>query len=207
MATAIIEIKATDLQVGDIYDTRCGVADLAFQTITSVEHFTLPGGGDRVEIGYTGDAICNRRILVAGSTVRVKVEAPEAPTAPQSASEHARSVCQPTDHQPKAERTRSGKVGTLHQRAMLAYRNAGKVTTAEFLASIGADADTIRRFASAFGRKVAQAYRAATGSEPTKNGAALVRGQLMRVFAYADRSLLESTARGYHATAALVEVA
>lgn len=116
-------------------------------------------------------------------------------------------LSRPMDHQPKQPRTRSAKPGTLHQRAMLAYRNAGKTTTAEFLASIGADTETIRRFASAFGRKVAQAYRAATGSEPTKNGAALVRGQLMRVFAYADRELLANVARGYHATAALVEVA
>lgn len=121
-----------------------------------------------------------------------------------TASQFARSIRQPTDHQAAQPRRRSGKIGTLHQRAMLAYRNAGKTTTAEFLASIGADAETIRRFASSFGRKVAQAYRAATGSEPTRNGLALVRGQLMRVFAYADRSLLESAARGYHATANLI---
>lgn len=101
-------------------------------------------------------------------------------------------------------RRKSGKVGTLHQRAMLAYRNAGRVTAADYLAQIGADDDTIRRFASPFGRKVAQAYRVATGSEPAQSGAALVRGQLMRVFAYADRALLDGAARDYHATAALI---
>jgi hypothetical protein len=107
-------------------------------------------------------------------------------------------------HLRKQPRRRSGKPGTFHQRAMLAYRNAGKVTTADYLADLGADDETIRRFASSFGRKVAQAHRAATGSEPTRNGAALVRGQLMRVFAYADRALLEATARDYHATSALL---
>jgi hypothetical protein len=99
---------------------------------------------------------------------------------------------------------KSGKVGTLHQRAMLAYRNAGRTTAADYLAEIGADADTIRRFASPFGRKVAQAHRAATGNDPAQSGAALVRGQLMRVYAYADRALLDGVARDYHATATLV---
>lgn len=114
------------------------------------------------------------------------------------------SAPQMLGHLRKQPRRRCGKPGTAHQRAMLAYRNAGKVTTADYLAAIGADAETIRRFASPFGRKVAQAYRAATGSEPTRNGLALVRGQLMRVFAYADRGLLDATARDYHATAALI---
>jgi hypothetical protein len=117
------------------------------------------------------------------------------------------SLPKPQDHLPKQAHRTTGKVGTAHQRAMLAYRNAGKTTTADYLASIGADAETIRRFASSFGRKVAQAYRAATGSEPTRNGLALVRGQLMRVFAYGDRGLLASVARDYHATAALAGVA
>lgn len=116
----------------------------------------------------------------------------------------ALTLPKPQDHLRPQPRRRSGKVGTLHQRAMLAYRNAGKTTTADYLASLGADTDTIRRFASPFGRKVAQAHRAATGSEPTRNGLALVRGQLMRVFAYADRALLATVAREYHATANLI---
>jgi hypothetical protein len=117
------------------------------------------------------------------------------------------SLPKPQDHLPKQPHRTTGKPGTPWQRAVAAYRNRSVLTAAGYLASIGADAETIRRFASSFGRKVAQAYRAATGSEPTRNGLALVRGQLMRVFAYGDRALLASVARDYHATAALAEVA
>ena len=250
---AIIEIKAADLNVGDVYDTRCGVGDLAWATITHVEHFTLPGGGDRIGITYEGDAICNSRILVARSTVRIKAETPEAdapiihaeeldeqghstghalcgqdgPLANSSwqvtcekcltwhdepsvtsASEFARTVCPPRDHQAALPRTRSGKPGTAIQRAIAAYRNRAVLTAAQYLASLGADSNTIRRYASAFGRKLAQAYRSATGSEPVRSGWAVAHHRLIPVYAYGrdQAALLATVARTYKPTAALVEV-
>lgn len=152
MAKAIIEIQAQALEVGDVYDTRCGIADLAFAVITSVRHVTFPGGGDRVEITYEGDAMCNSRRLVATSTVRIEVEVPDAPAAPAStptapipaASEIARSIRQPLDHQPKQARRSSGKTGSTmsvaRRRAVLANLvarvNAGTVTAASYLAGL-----------------------------------------------------------------------
>ena len=115
----------------------------------------------------------------------------------------------PNDKQPAQPRSRSGKPGAPIQRAIAAYRNRSVLTAAQYLASLGADSDTIRRYASSFGRKVAQAYRSATGSEPVRSGWAVAHHQLIPVYAYGrdQAELLASVARGYHAAAALVEVA
>ena len=116
---------------------------------------------------------------------------------------------QPMDHQRKAPRSRSGKPGTPIQRAIAAYRNRSVLTAAQYLASLGADSETIRRYASSFGRKVAQAWRSATGSEPVQSGWAVAHHRLMPVFAYNrdQAALLATVARTYKPTAALTEVA
>lgn len=118
---------------------------------------------------------------------------------PQSASEHARSVCQPTDHQPKAERARSAKPGTHVQRAIVAYRNRAVLTVERYLASVGASTDLIRRYRSAFGRKAAAAHRAATSAEPAQSGWAVARRRIVAVFAY-DRALLDNVLAAYVVT-------
>jgi|GEM_PF-4075456 len=206
----ITEKRADELAVGDLYDTRCGVADLAFQTITSVERFTLPGGGDRVEISYTGDAICNSRILVGASTVRVKTDDP-APAQP--ASEFARSICPVADHQPKRPRRSSGKVGstmsTARRRAVLlrlAERvNSGVLTAASYLRDLGADDDTVRRYASTLGKRV-KALAAAKGITPALSGLAVVGRRLVRCLAYspAEIEILRSATADYTRTAHLI---
>lgn len=116
---------------------------------------------------------------------------------------------QPMDHQPKAEHPRTAKPGTPIQRAIAAYRNRSVLTVDAFMKALGADDDTIRRYASAFGRKVAQAYRSATGQEPVQSGWAVAHHRLIPVYAYGrdQADLLATVARGYHVTAALVEVA
>lgn len=116
---------------------------------------------------------------------------------------------QPMDHQRKQPRARSGKPGTPIQRAIAAYRNRSVLTAAQYLAALGADSDTIRRYASAFGRKVAQAYRSATGSEPVRSGWAVAHHRLIPVYAYGrdQAALLATVARAYKPTAAFAEVA
>lgn len=113
---------------------------------------------------------------------------------------------QPMDHQPKAPRRRTGKPGTPIQRAIAAYRNRTVLTVDGFLASLGADPDTTRRYRSSLGRKIAQAYRAATGHEPTRTGWAVAHHRILPVFAYTPEQggLLAEVARIYKPTAHLI---
>ncbi len=113
----------------------------------------------------------------------------------------------PTDHQPKAERTRSAKPGRfdsvtrrLHNLRQVAERvNAGVVTVAQYLGEIGADSETVRRYAGTLGKHVKAAFVAKTGAEPTRNGLALVGHHLARVFAYnrADIEILRDAVASY----------
>lgn len=112
---------------------------------------------------------------------------------------------QPTDHQRKAPRARTAKPGTPIQRAIAAYRNRQVLTAAQYLASLGADSETIRRYASSYGRALAKAYRSATGQEPQQSGWAVAHHRLVPVFAY-DRehaSPLADVAGAYKHTAHL----
>ncbi|HZP49651.1 hypothetical protein [Actinocrinis sp.] len=112
----------------------------------------------------------------------------------------------PQDHLPKQAHRPARKPGTAIQRAIAAYRNRSVLTVDGFLASLGADPDTTRRYRSSLGRKVAQAYRAATGQEPTRAGWAVAHHRLIPVYAY-DRqqaALLAEVARGYKPTAHLI---
>lgn len=112
----------------------------------------------------------------------------------------------PQDHQRKQPRSRSGKPGTPIQRAIAAYRNRAVLTVDAFMKSLGADSDTIRRYRGSLGRKVAQAWRAATGSEPVRSGWAVAHHRLIPVYAYQreDAEILRQTARSYQHTANLI---
>lgn len=116
---------------------------------------------------------------------------------------------QPMDHQPKAEHPRTAKPGTPIQRAIAAYRNRAVLTVDAFMKALGADDDTIRRYRGSLGRKIAQAYRSATSSEPVQSGWAVAHHRLIPVYAYGrdQAALLATVARAYKPTAALVEVA
>lgn len=113
---------------------------------------------------------------------------------------------QPMDHQRKQPRSRSAKPGTAIQRAIAAYRNRSVLTVDAFMKSLGADSDTIRRYRGSLGRKVAQAWRAATGTEPVQSGWAVAHHRLIRVFAYGrdQAELLATVARSYKPTANLL---
>lgn len=122
---------------------------------------------------------------------------------------HPSNWRKPTDHQPAQPHARSGKPGTPIQRALVAYRNRSVLTVDAFMKALGADDDTIRRYRSSLGRKIAQAWRAATNSEPQQSGWAVAHHRLVPVFAYQrdQVALLASVARSYKPTATLVEVA
>lgn len=114
----------------------------------------------------------------------------------------------PTDHQPAQTRRSSGKPGTAYQRAIAAYRNRAVLTVDAFMKSIGADGDTIRRYRSSLGRKVAQAYRSATGQEPVQSGWAVAHHRLIPVYAYQreDAEILRQAAVSYPKTSFLLTI-
>lgn len=126
-----------------------------------------------------------------------------------TASEYAHQICQPMDHQPAQPRRSSSKPGTPIQRAIAAYRNRSVLTVDAFMKALGAGDDTIRRYRGSLGRKIAQAYRSATSSEPARTGWAVAHHRLIPVFAYGrdQAALLATVARTYKPTAALLEVA
>ena len=115
---------------------------------------------------------------------------------------------QPMDRQRKSPRPRTGKPGTPIQRAIAAYRNRAVLTVDAFMKSIGADGDTIRRSRSSLGRKVAQAYRSATGQEPVQSGWAVAHHRLIPVYAYQreDAEILRQTAASYPKTSHLIKI-
>lgn len=89
----------------------------------------------------------------------------------------------------------------------VAAANTGRITIAEYLQRLGADAATIRSIDVKLGKAVARAYRAATdGTEPEQVGLALVRGRIVHVNAYGwDRlELISKVAVGFPDVAALI---
>lgn len=67
----IVKRRADSLIPGDVFDTRCGVGDLAFAGVLSVRVIEndSPGAQDRIEITLAGDVISNTRTMLAGSVV------------------------------------------------------------------------------------------------------------------------------------------
>ena len=112
----------------------------------------------------------------------------------------------PQDYHSKTLRTRTAKPGTHWLRAIAAYRNRSVLTVDAFMKSIGADGDTIRRYRSSLGRKIAQAWRSATDTEPQRSGWAVAHGRIVPVFAY-DRDQAQTLAdvtRAYRPTMHLI---
>lgn len=112
----------------------------------------------------------------------------------------------------RAARTRVGSHMSVQRRyavldALVRRTNAGKVTTAQYLADVvGADADFVRRFAAPYGKAVAKAYRDEYGAEPSKSGLARRGRMLLSCFAYGadDLPVLDKGARTYRRTAELL---
>lgn len=79
--TVAIEITAAALKVGDRFDTRCGVADLAYSVITGVRFFRAYGA-ERVEISYGRPAqpgfpeTRRSRVMLPSSPVTILVDVP-----------------------------------------------------------------------------------------------------------------------------------
>lgn len=131
-----------------------------------------------------------------------------------TASQFARSVREPRDRQPKSQRARSAKPGRFDsaQRrrfnlAQVAARvNSGVVTAASYLRDLGADDDTIRRYASQLGKRV-KALAAAKGITPTLAGLAVVGRRLVRCLAYdiRDVEILRAATADYGRVSFLVE--
>lgn len=91
--------------------------------------------------------------------------------------------------------------------ALVARVNTGRITAAEYLTGVlGADEEFVRRYASPFGRHVAQAYRAAFGMEPAKAGLARRGTRLVPCFAYtaAEVPVLYEAALAYGRTRELL---
>ena len=84
--------------------------------------------------------------------------------------------------------------------------NGDRVTAAAYLTSIGADDDTIRRYASQLGKHATRIMRE-SGAEPKRNGLAVItrhgRAGLVEVNTYTAAVLADATA-GYTRTAHLV---
>lgn len=67
----IIEIPADEILVGDIIDTRCGVADYAWKTVTATRVIERTHSADRIELTLDGRGISRTRESSACSTYRV----------------------------------------------------------------------------------------------------------------------------------------
>jgi hypothetical protein len=124
----------------------------------------------------------------------------------------ARAACAPTSR--RANRARIGRSDSATRlRAVLANltarHNGLRATAAEFLASIGADADTIRRYASQLGIRTSKLMRE-LGAEPARNGLAVItrrrHAALVEVNTY-PRELLAAAAVDYNRTAHLAPAA
>lgn len=121
----------------------------------------------------------------------------------------ARAAYTPTSR--RANRTRIGRSNSATRlRAVLARLtarfNGHRFTAAEFLASIGADADTIRRYASQVGKHATRISRE-QGVEPKRNGLAVIvrhrHAALVEVNTY-PVDVLAAAAKQYARTAALL---
>jgi hypothetical protein len=77
--------------------------------------------------------------------------------------------------------------------------NTGRVTVASYLADLGADADTIRRYSATLGKHVKAAYQAKYSVEPVRSAIAVVGRRIVRAFAYdaGDAEILRAAVAGY----------
>ena len=113
---------------------------------------------------------------------------------------------QPMDYQRKQSHRRTGKPGRFNSPARRAWTlarlaervNTGVLTAASYLRDLGADDDTIRRYASQLGKRV-KALAATKGVQPTLSGLAVVGRRLVRCLAYdvRDVEILRAATAGY----------
>ncbi len=121
----------------------------------------------------------------------------------------------PLDHQPAQPHRPARKPGRFNSTVRRAYNlrliaarvNAGVVTVAQYLTELGADPDTIRRYASQVGKR-AKALAAAKAVEPALAGLAVVGRHLVRCLAYdrADAEILREAVASYPKTSFLIEI-
>lgn len=88
-----------------------------------------------------------------------------------------------------------------HQRARIALANTGHTTARDYLFDLGMDVEDIEQYESAFGRKVAETYRASHHAEPDTRGLVILHGRLWHVARYTDTTDLHRGARQYARTA------
>lgn len=114
------------------------------------------------------------------------------------------------EHQPvktgRAARNRVGTYNSPERRRDVLTRltvrvnaAAGVLTVADALRERGADADLVRRYASAVGRKTAEAARKSTGNDPRQIGLAVAGRRLVWASGYtsAERPMLDAVIEGY----------
>lgn len=120
-----------------------------------------------------------------------------------SYSDHARSICPPSDRRAKSPRGAERRTGTFksaaRRRDVLARTAArlnaasGVVAVADEMAAMGIGQDVVRRYASAVGRKTAKAWRERTGLEPELTAVAPAghhsRSRLVPAFGYPASAL------------------
>jgi len=89
---------------------------------------------------------------------------------------------------------------------VVARANRGKVTVAQYLEGLGADAELIRRYSGPLGKRVKAAYAELHGADPKRAGLAVVGHHLVRTYAYstADLGILRAATAGYGRVAHLV---
>jgi len=106
-----------------------------------------------------------------------------------------------TAHRParKPGRHDSATRRAFNLAALVARFNRGKVTVASYLTELGADADTIRRYAATSGKHVKAAHQAKYSAEPVRGGLAVVGRRIVRAFAYdaGDTEILRAAVAGY----------
>lgn len=118
---------------------------------------------------------------------------------PEPAGRHRKGECKPVATGRHARVRVGHHMSVVRRAAVLAAlverTNRGYITAAEFLCDLGFP--EAERFASAFGRATAQAYRKSHGEEPYKGCIAVVRGRIRQVFGYASVSDLYAGAYSY----------
>ena len=123
------------------------------------------------------------------------------------------SLPKPLDHQPKQAHRPARKPGAFNSVTRRQYNlrliaqrvNAGVLTAASYLRDLGADDETIRRYASQLGKRV-KSMAAAKGITPALSGLAVVGRHLVRCLAYdiRDIEILRTATAEYQRTAHLI---
>jgi len=117
---------------------------------------------------------------------------------------------QPMDHQRKQSHRPARKPGRFDSSTRRDYNlrlvadraNAGRITVAQYLRSIGASGEFADRYAGAFGKVAKRIHVERYGADAPCDGLAAARGRLFRVRTYAGERLtvLSEAAQQYPRT-------